>query len=321
MKKSNTKDSILRNQKLTQSSGITLIALVISIIVMLILAGVSINAIVGENGVLTKAKEAKLVSEESARREELEIILFDYNSSEFLGENYGLHQYLDKMKADGKIDSYAMSTDEDYAIISYKGHNYEINRTEEDSNYYKTANEVNEDLKDIGDNYILTQKTLDKNGDFSFEPGKSYIILDENLQGDNFEFNIPAGDPVTIKVMYDMTIDNKDCSDRSAINLAEGATLNLYIYGKVDVDSSYGVIPAINTGNGAEGGSGAYAGIRVPKTATLNLYGTGTLTAKGGKAGDGGQAGKNDTGGAGGGGAGAGIGGNRWKWWKYSKIL
>lgn len=38
--------------------GITLIALVITIIVLLILAGVSINAIIGENGIASKAQEA-----------------------------------------------------------------------------------------------------------------------------------------------------------------------------------------------------------------------------------------------------------------------
>ena len=36
--------------------GITLIALVITIIVMLILAGVSLNATIGENGIITQAK-------------------------------------------------------------------------------------------------------------------------------------------------------------------------------------------------------------------------------------------------------------------------
>ena len=38
--------------------GITLIALVITIIVLLILAGVSISLVVGENGILSQAKSA-----------------------------------------------------------------------------------------------------------------------------------------------------------------------------------------------------------------------------------------------------------------------
>ena len=40
-------------------NGITLIALVITIIVLLILAGVSIAMLTGENGILTKATSAK----------------------------------------------------------------------------------------------------------------------------------------------------------------------------------------------------------------------------------------------------------------------
>ena len=54
MKKTdNSQIEYLHNQK-----AITLIALVISIIVMLILAGVSLNATIGENGIMTQAKNA-----------------------------------------------------------------------------------------------------------------------------------------------------------------------------------------------------------------------------------------------------------------------
>ena len=43
---------------MNQRKGITLIALVISIIVMLILAGVSLNAVIGDNGIITQAQNA-----------------------------------------------------------------------------------------------------------------------------------------------------------------------------------------------------------------------------------------------------------------------
>ena len=47
-----------KNKILRKSNGITLIALVISIIVMLILAGVSLNAVIGDNGIITQAQNA-----------------------------------------------------------------------------------------------------------------------------------------------------------------------------------------------------------------------------------------------------------------------
>ena len=45
--------------KIKQEKGITLIALVITIVVLLILAGVSINAIFSENGIIKRAKDAQ----------------------------------------------------------------------------------------------------------------------------------------------------------------------------------------------------------------------------------------------------------------------
>ena len=50
--------------------GITLIALVVSIILLLILAGVTIAALNGDNGILTKAKEAKEKTTQAQKEEE-----------------------------------------------------------------------------------------------------------------------------------------------------------------------------------------------------------------------------------------------------------
>lgn len=45
--------------KIKQEKAITLIALVVTIVVLLILAGVSINMLTGQNGILTNAAKAK----------------------------------------------------------------------------------------------------------------------------------------------------------------------------------------------------------------------------------------------------------------------
>ncbi len=58
----------MRNQK-----GVTLIALVITIIVLLILAGVSIAMLTGDNGVLTQANEAKVTNIEGRVKEEINL--------------------------------------------------------------------------------------------------------------------------------------------------------------------------------------------------------------------------------------------------------
>ena len=58
--------------KTKENSAITLIALVITIIVLLILAGVTIVALSGDNGILTNASKAKYATELSQYKEELE---------------------------------------------------------------------------------------------------------------------------------------------------------------------------------------------------------------------------------------------------------
>ena len=49
----------MKRKELQKSKGITLLALVITIIVLIILAGVTISMVVGDNGVINKAKDAK----------------------------------------------------------------------------------------------------------------------------------------------------------------------------------------------------------------------------------------------------------------------
>ena len=56
-----------------EQKGITLIALVITIIVLLILAGVSIAMLTGTNGILTQAQKAKMTTELSSYKEQLEL--------------------------------------------------------------------------------------------------------------------------------------------------------------------------------------------------------------------------------------------------------
>ncbi len=43
----------------TKTQGITLIALVVTIIILLILAGITIGTLLGENGIITRATKAR----------------------------------------------------------------------------------------------------------------------------------------------------------------------------------------------------------------------------------------------------------------------
>ena len=58
-----------------EQKGITLIALVITIIVLLILAGVSIAMLTGNNGLLTKTNDSAIETEKAEIRENVELAI------------------------------------------------------------------------------------------------------------------------------------------------------------------------------------------------------------------------------------------------------
>ena len=59
--------------KIKQEKGITLIALVVTIVVLLILAGVSISLVLNNNGVISKAKDAKNSTEKGQAQDEVNL--------------------------------------------------------------------------------------------------------------------------------------------------------------------------------------------------------------------------------------------------------
>lgn len=107
------------------NKGITLIALVITIIVLLILAGVTIATLTGDNGILTRANEAKEVTEEAGAKEKVQMEVagsFDEHGNfdmdklkENLKENLGLQESDIKDNGDGSItvtvDGYEVTVD------------------------------------------------------------------------------------------------------------------------------------------------------------------------------------------------------------------
>ena len=91
----------------TGIAGITLIALVITIIVLLILAAVSIATLTGDNGLLTKASEAKIMTALGAVKEEIEL---DRTANLIDNKNVTVEQLL----ADGKIKRTVQAEGENY---------------------------------------------------------------------------------------------------------------------------------------------------------------------------------------------------------------
>lgn len=76
----------MQKQK-SKQKGITLIALVVTIIVLIILAGVSLNMLVGDNGIITQAQEAEEKTEEASLEEKIRLLTAETAINQYTGES------------------------------------------------------------------------------------------------------------------------------------------------------------------------------------------------------------------------------------------
>ena len=74
-----------KKQKRRKEKGITLVALVVTIIVLLILAGVTIATLFGDNGILIRANEAKEATEQAKQDEEDILSSYEDKINEYAG--------------------------------------------------------------------------------------------------------------------------------------------------------------------------------------------------------------------------------------------
>ncbi len=137
------------------AKGITLIALVITIIVLLILAGVTIATLVGENGILSKATEASNKTEEKNAEEEVKIAVMGSIGTNGELENDVLKDNLNKIENISGVPEEI--TDSSYPLtVTVEGkYSYTINK-----NGTIGQSITREGIK-VGDyvNYTYDQKT------------------------------------------------------------------------------------------------------------------------------------------------------------------
>ncbi len=101
--------------KLKESEkGITLIALVITIIVLLILAAVSIAMLTGKNGILSKASMSKDKTEIKNAEESIKLVISEWKI-EKQTEKTKIEEFLTK-KVPNELDSYDKVSDNEYEL-------------------------------------------------------------------------------------------------------------------------------------------------------------------------------------------------------------
>ena len=84
-----------------QKNGITLITLVVTIVVLSILAGVSINTVVGDDGIIQKAKEQAEATRRASAEEEMNRLVLEY---QLASNDETLESFLQEKVTEGRID-------------------------------------------------------------------------------------------------------------------------------------------------------------------------------------------------------------------------
>ena len=120
MLKKKEKQHIVANEK-----AITLIALVVTIVILLILAGVTITMTLGQNGLFTRAREGAAAYNESEVRDDLSMLITQYTwdkASEKTDKSLG-----DYLKDNGAT-SVKANADGTTLEVEYKGYVFTVNK-------------------------------------------------------------------------------------------------------------------------------------------------------------------------------------------------
>ena len=125
MKKNLKKASQVRNR------GITLIALIVTIVVLLILAGISIGTLTGENGIIKMAREAKRGTEISEETEMVDLATIQAMKKDRYGDitKTNLENVLKDMSGAGKVEITEV-VEENVLLVKFieSGRIYEVDK-------------------------------------------------------------------------------------------------------------------------------------------------------------------------------------------------
>ena len=106
--------------KTKETKGITLITLAITIVVLIILAGVSINAVIGDDGIIKKAQNSANLTKEAEVKEAINRTILEF----YLTDDYEtLEDFLKAKVTEGKIDSVTKNAD---GTLTVKKENYSV---------------------------------------------------------------------------------------------------------------------------------------------------------------------------------------------------
>ena len=173
--------AVFREKKVNNSkeTGITLIALVITIIVLLILAGVTIATLTGENGILTQTERAKEETRASEVEERVNLWKTEKESSKYTNESVKTDtDLIDEMINDGILFEDEVDRDSQLITIGKRVIDYatEVTLTDIYVALYNDGTLVFNNKNEFDINKLADGWTIENIKDKKYE----YIITDED---------------------------------------------------------------------------------------------------------------------------------------------
>ena len=213
--------------------GITLIALVVTIIVLLILAGVTIATLTGDNGILTRTQEAKNETEQAGDVEKIGLAILEAQ----IGENE--YQKLDATNFQEALNN--QFEGENLQLIDNGDGSFIINLDNMSKKYYTDSTGQiisNENILEISTKEELKAFRDDVNKGNTYEGWYVYLANDITI---NEEWN-PIG-------KYDATSSNPDDSiNRFFSGIFDGGFHKIYNLNINSIEKSKGLFGLIKGG-------------------------------------------------------------------------
>ena len=265
--KTKTNKNTKINKYRKKNSGITLIALVVTIVILLILAGISIGALTGDNGIIDQAHTAKEDTEIASWEEQIDLAIID---AEKKHRNPSMSDIKEELKNKGVIKDDSQVDDKTGAITTNEPV-YEIAGKLDDYVPFGPGKFANKNEEYTDKNSQEKYKTVTVPEGFQILPSASEIdkgLVIEDKKGNQFVW-IPVSD------INDMAQCSK--TDGNCNLELKGNELKCTIHNSTEI---VGKLYATTTGENQFGTENKTynpnSGLREPAVVTDNPSGTGT---------------------------------------------
>ena len=135
--------------KITNRKGITLIALVITIVILIILAKVTMNFVFGEDGIIARAQQAKEMTDEASANEDMGLYLAGIRTIEAGEDDFRLADYLSSNVGNDGLEDF-LNNGDGYAQVAYNGNKFLVNLSDYTYTYLgKSDGSVNRRIEQV----------------------------------------------------------------------------------------------------------------------------------------------------------------------------